>query len=110
MSFPSFLQDVVKMVQKRQIKPRGFNARFKEVIRSSSTSNEVRGFRNRIRDIRSNFIVCATHFKDGCTRPHSLYQLMTAVDINFQVQKVLTVMAKSRKCCFVWNYPILSAV
>ncbi|KAJ7463243.1 hypothetical protein FB451DRAFT_1370720 [Mycena latifolia] len=67
-----FLQDVVEAIHQRQIKPRGFSARFKEVVKSSSTSDEIRRFRDRIRDVRSNFM------------------LMTAVDTNFGVQKVLT--------------------
>ncbi|KAJ7460331.1 hypothetical protein FB451DRAFT_1371778 [Mycena latifolia] len=71
----SFLQDVMEAVHQRQIKPRGFSARLKEVMKSSSTADDIRRFRNRIREVRSNFM------------------LMTTVDTNFQVQKLLTVLS-----------------
>ncbi|KAJ7879411.1 hypothetical protein B0H13DRAFT_2346075 [Mycena leptocephala] len=64
-------RDVVEAVHHRQIKPRGFGARLKEIVVSSNTSDEIHGFRDRIREVRSNFM------------------LMTTMDTNFGVQKVL---------------------
>ncbi|KAJ7463359.1 hypothetical protein FB451DRAFT_1180451 [Mycena latifolia] len=71
------LQDVVEAVHHRQMKPRGFGARLKEVVKSGSTSEEITGFRERIHEIRSNFM------------------LMTAMDTNFGMQKVLNVISPS---------------
>ncbi|KAJ7463316.1 hypothetical protein FB451DRAFT_1494313 [Mycena latifolia] len=75
--FESFLQNVVEAVHQRQMKPRGFSARVKEVVNSSRTSEEINRFRERIREVRSNFM------------------LMTTMDTNFGVQKVLTMMSPS---------------
>ncbi|KAJ7463352.1 hypothetical protein FB451DRAFT_1139719 [Mycena latifolia] len=75
--FESLLQDVVEAVHHRQMKPRGFGARLKEVVKSGSTSEEITGFRERIREIRSNFM------------------LMTTMDTNFGMQKVLNVISPS---------------
>ncbi|KAJ7447834.1 hypothetical protein FB451DRAFT_1375538 [Mycena latifolia] len=72
-----FLQDVVKTIQQRQIKPRGFSARFREVVKLGSTRAEITKFRNRIQEVRANFMLMAT------------------VDTSFQVQKVLTVISPS---------------
>ncbi|KAJ7485741.1 hypothetical protein FB451DRAFT_1363568 [Mycena latifolia] len=66
------LKDVVEVVQQRQMKPRGFSARFKDIVKSSSLSDEISKFRERIREVRSNFM------------------LMTTIDTNFGVQKVFT--------------------
>ncbi|KAJ7463350.1 hypothetical protein FB451DRAFT_1370786 [Mycena latifolia] len=57
--FERLLQDVVEAIHHRQMKPRGFGARLKEVVKSGSTSEEITGFRERIREIRSNFMVHA---------------------------------------------------
>ncbi|KAJ7463373.1 hypothetical protein FB451DRAFT_1494499 [Mycena latifolia] len=75
--FERLLQDIVKAVHHRQMKPRGFGARLKEVVKSGSTSEEITNFRERIREIRSNFM------------------LMTTIDTNFGVQKVLNVISPS---------------
>jgi hypothetical protein len=74
-----FLQDVVEAVHHRQLKPQGFSARLKEAARSTSTSDEIIRFRNRLREVRSNFMVrtiylilpilrlssCLAHGNDG---------------------------------------------
>ncbi|KAJ7121177.1 hypothetical protein C8R44DRAFT_172542 [Mycena epipterygia] len=70
-----FLQDVLEAVNQLRMKPRGFGARFKEVIRASSTMDDISRFRTRIQEMRSNFMLMAT------------------MDTNFQVQKVLTVIS-----------------
>ncbi|KAJ7463211.1 hypothetical protein FB451DRAFT_1494016 [Mycena latifolia] len=82
----SFLQDIVESVNHRQIKPRGFSSRLKEVVRSSSTSDEISRYRNRIGELRSNFILMAT------------------MDTHFQVQKVLTVISPAEPVPEVHHY------
>ncbi|KAJ7446614.1 hypothetical protein FB451DRAFT_789210 [Mycena latifolia] len=69
----SFLQDVVKVLEQHQVKPRGLSGRIKEAVKSSRTTDEINRFRDRIREARLNFMLMAT------------------MDTNFQVQKVLTV-------------------
>ncbi|KAJ7439103.1 hypothetical protein FB451DRAFT_1192313 [Mycena latifolia] len=73
----AFLQDVVEAVHIWQTLARGFSARIKEFMKSSSASDEISRFRNRIREVRSNFMLMAT------------------VDTNFRVQKVLSVVSPS---------------
>ncbi|KAJ7088320.1 hypothetical protein C8R44DRAFT_844518 [Mycena epipterygia] len=70
-----FLQDVLDTVNQLRMKPRGFGARFKEVIKASSTVDDISRFRTRMQELRSNFMLMAT------------------MDTNFQVQKVLTVIS-----------------
>ncbi|KAJ7463228.1 hypothetical protein FB451DRAFT_1370710 [Mycena latifolia] len=75
--FESFLQDVAEAICHRQKSPRGFSARVKEVMKSGSISDEIGRLRDRIREMRLNFM------------------LMTAMDTNFGVQKVLTVLSSN---------------
>ncbi|KAJ7703683.1 P-loop containing nucleoside triphosphate hydrolase protein [Mycena rosella] len=69
----SFLKDVVEAVTPHQRRPRGFRAVVKEVLNSSNTTNEISRWHNRLRDVRSNFMLMAT------------------MDTNFKMDKVLTV-------------------
>ncbi|KAJ7124272.1 hypothetical protein C8R44DRAFT_875329 [Mycena epipterygia] len=55
-----FLQDVLEAVNQLQMKPRGFGAHFKEVIKASSTMDNISRFRTRIQELRSNFMLMAT--------------------------------------------------
>ncbi|KAJ7101162.1 hypothetical protein C8R44DRAFT_859285 [Mycena epipterygia] len=55
--FEVFLQDVVDTVNQLRTKPRGFGARFKEVIKASSTVDDISRFRTRMQELRSNFMV-----------------------------------------------------
>ncbi|KAJ7083567.1 hypothetical protein C8R44DRAFT_862422 [Mycena epipterygia] len=71
----AFLQDVLDTVNLLRMKPRGFGARFKEVIKASSTVDDISRFRTRMQELRSNLMLMAT------------------MDTNFQVQKVLTVIS-----------------
>ncbi|KAJ7120135.1 P-loop containing nucleoside triphosphate hydrolase protein [Mycena epipterygia] len=57
------------------MKPQGFGARFKQVIKANSTVDDISRFRTRMQELRSNFVLMAT------------------MDTNFQVQKVLTVIS-----------------
>ncbi|KAJ7119749.1 hypothetical protein C8R44DRAFT_737517 [Mycena epipterygia] len=72
-----FLQDVVDTVHQLQMKPQGFGGCCKEVIKASSTTDDINRFRTRIQELRSNFMLMAT------------------MDTNVQVQKVLTVISPS---------------
>ncbi|KAJ7433406.1 P-loop containing nucleoside triphosphate hydrolase protein, partial [Mycena latifolia] len=81
-----FLQDVVKSINEHQTKPRGFSSRLKEVVRASSTSEDICRFQDRIKQVRSNFMLMAT------------------MDTNFQVQKVLTVISPAEPVPEVHQY------
>ncbi|KAJ7120176.1 hypothetical protein C8R44DRAFT_921195 [Mycena epipterygia] len=70
-----FLQDVLDTVNQLQMKPQGFGAHFKEVIKANSTVDDISRFRTRMQELRSNFMLMAT------------------IDTNFQLQKVLTVIS-----------------
>ncbi|KAJ7433521.1 P-loop containing nucleoside triphosphate hydrolase protein [Mycena galericulata] len=54
-----------------QRKPKGLSSRFKEVIKLSSTTEQITGFQTRIQTLRSNFMLVAT------------------IDTNFQVNKLI---------------------
>ncbi|KAJ7703642.1 P-loop containing nucleoside triphosphate hydrolase protein [Mycena rosella] len=69
----SFLTDLVEAVTSRQKRPRGFSAVGKEVLKSGNTTDKIARWCNRLRDVRSNFMLMAT------------------MDTNFKVDKVLTV-------------------
>ncbi|KAJ7115206.1 hypothetical protein C8R44DRAFT_880528 [Mycena epipterygia] len=83
-----FLQDVVDTVNQLQIKPRGFGARIKEVIKANNTVDDISRFRSRIHELRSNFLLMAT------------------MDTNFQVQKVVTAMSPSMSPLWTLEYAI----
>ncbi|KAJ7121455.1 hypothetical protein C8R44DRAFT_876860 [Mycena epipterygia] len=72
-----FLQDVLEAVNHLKIWPQGLGARIKELIKASSTMGDISRFRTRIQQLRSNFMLMAT------------------MDTNFQVQKVVNVIAPS---------------
>ncbi|KAJ7463236.1 hypothetical protein FB451DRAFT_1265948 [Mycena latifolia] len=46
-----FLQDAVEVLHQRQRKSRGFSTRIKELVKSTSTTEEIARVRNRIREI-----------------------------------------------------------
>ncbi|KAJ7101146.1 hypothetical protein C8R44DRAFT_747345 [Mycena epipterygia] len=48
-----FLQDVLETVNQLGMRPRGFGARFKEVIKASSTVDEISRFRTRMWELRT---------------------------------------------------------
>ncbi|KAJ7478288.1 hypothetical protein FB451DRAFT_1452605 [Mycena latifolia] len=52
-----FLQDIMETVHHRQMKPQGLGARLKEFVNSSNTADEIRRFRDRIHEVRSNFMI-----------------------------------------------------
>ncbi|KAJ7112079.1 hypothetical protein C8R44DRAFT_856290 [Mycena epipterygia] len=88
----AFLHNVLEAVNHLQTKPRGFGARFKEVIKARSTTDDISKFRIRIQELRSNFMVhasCLMHhiFSDYNT------QLTATMDTNFQVQKVVNMIS-----------------
>ncbi|KAJ7433397.1 hypothetical protein FB451DRAFT_327717 [Mycena latifolia] len=55
------LQGVLKAVDEMQIKPQGFSGRFKEVMKLSSTADQISGHRTRIQELRLNFLVYIFH-------------------------------------------------
>ncbi|KAJ6549317.1 hypothetical protein DFH09DRAFT_620363 [Mycena vulgaris] len=66
------LQGVLEAVKQMQTEPRSLSSRLKEVVKLSSTADEIAGYRTRIQELRLNFI------------------LMAAVDTNMQVHKALS--------------------
>ncbi|KAJ7090648.1 hypothetical protein C8R44DRAFT_750881 [Mycena epipterygia] len=68
------LQAILDEIKTLQKKSKGFHSRFKEVIKLSSTTEQINGHRTRIQTLRLNFVLAAT------------------MDTNFQVHK-LAVMA-----------------
>ncbi|KAJ7099219.1 hypothetical protein C8R44DRAFT_888675 [Mycena epipterygia] len=85
-----FLQDVLDTVNQLRMKPRGFGARFQQVIKASSTVDDINRFRTKMQELRSNFMLMAT------------------MDTNFQIQKVLTVISPSMILFCMVEYPISS--
>ncbi|KAJ7703737.1 hypothetical protein B0H17DRAFT_1040951 [Mycena rosella] len=69
----SFLQDVVEVLIRHRRRVKGFSAIVKEILKSSNTTDEIGRWRNRISNVRSNFMLMAT------------------MDTNFKVDKILTV-------------------
>ncbi|KAJ7121178.1 hypothetical protein C8R44DRAFT_853416 [Mycena epipterygia] len=51
-----FLQDVLEAVNQLRMKPQGFGSRLKEIIKASSTMDDISRFRTRMRELRSNFM------------------------------------------------------
>ncbi|KAJ7482436.1 hypothetical protein FB451DRAFT_1441693 [Mycena latifolia] len=72
----SVLQDVLKAVMQLQMKDRGLNSRFKEVMKLGSTADEISGYRTRIQELRFNFLVLSP-----------CISVMAAIDTNLQVHK-----------------------
>ncbi|KAJ6517581.1 hypothetical protein DFH09DRAFT_1287762 [Mycena vulgaris] len=70
-----FLRNVIHAIQELEKRPRGLSGRIKEIAKSSSTTEEISRFWDRIREVRANFT------------------LMINVDTNLQVQKMLTVIS-----------------
>ncbi|KAJ7765957.1 hypothetical protein DFH07DRAFT_359600 [Mycena maculata] len=66
------LQDILNAIEPLKKEPRGFRSRFKEVVKWSSTADQIAGYQKRIQTLRSNFVLTAT------------------VDTNFQVHKLTT--------------------
>ncbi|KAJ7446596.1 hypothetical protein FB451DRAFT_1375880 [Mycena latifolia] len=73
------LQGVLKAIKQLHTEPRGFSGRFREVMRLSSTAEEISGYRTRIQELRLNFLV----------------KLMAAIDTNLQVSKGLAAPSRS---------------
>ncbi|KAJ7494871.1 hypothetical protein B0H11DRAFT_920435 [Mycena galericulata] len=53
------LQDILDAVKPLQKKAKGLSGRFKEVIKLSSTTEQITGFQTRIQTLRSNFLLAA---------------------------------------------------
>ncbi|KAJ7872885.1 P-loop containing nucleoside triphosphate hydrolase protein [Mycena olivaceomarginata] len=69
------LQGVLSAVKELKRQPKGLQGRFKEIIHSKKTAEDIIGYGRKIRELRSNFVLTAT------------------MDTNFQVHKVLTVIS-----------------
>ncbi|KAJ7640137.1 hypothetical protein B0H17DRAFT_477988 [Mycena rosella] len=68
-----FLSEVHDRVQLLQKEPKGFRGRIKEVVKLRSTADEISKYGNRIRELRSNFVLAAT------------------IEMNFHLAKVLPI-------------------
>ncbi|KAJ6547973.1 hypothetical protein DFH09DRAFT_632327 [Mycena vulgaris] len=68
----SVLEHVLQSIKQLPTEPRGLSGRFKEVMKLGSTTNDIAGYRMRIQELRSNFV------------------LMAAIDTNLQVHKAFS--------------------
>ncbi|KAJ6503127.1 hypothetical protein DFH09DRAFT_1102067 [Mycena vulgaris] len=68
----SVLEGVLKSIKQLPTEPRGLSGRFKEVMKISSTANDIANYRMRMQELRSNFM------------------LMAAIDTNLQVHKAFS--------------------
>ncbi|KAJ7763005.1 hypothetical protein B0H16DRAFT_1528461 [Mycena metata] len=73
--FEGCLRDVLIAVNKLQEEPRGFWGHLKRFLTSSRMQDEITGHKNKVQKLQSNFM------------------LIAAMDTNFQVHKVLTVIS-----------------
>ncbi|KAJ7441916.1 P-loop containing nucleoside triphosphate hydrolase protein [Mycena galericulata] len=53
------LQDILDAVKPLQKRPKGLSGRFKEVMKLSSTTEQITGLQTRIQTLRSNFLLAA---------------------------------------------------
>ncbi|KAJ7144256.1 hypothetical protein C8R44DRAFT_725214 [Mycena epipterygia] len=51
------LQDVLHSVRNLQVQSGGFRSRFREIVKLASTTDQIIHYQNRIRTLRSNFVV-----------------------------------------------------
>jgi hypothetical protein len=64
----SLLQHILKAVKQIQAETRGLSGRFKEVLKLRSTAEEISGYRARIQELRSNFLVRLFKFSRSYVR------------------------------------------
>ncbi|KAJ6568019.1 hypothetical protein DFH09DRAFT_1278132 [Mycena vulgaris] len=84
----SVLQNVLAAVEELQVEPRSLRERFKEAIKLSSTADQISGYRARLQELRSNFLVFNIPLHSGTGS--QTRQLMAAIDTNLQLHKALT--------------------
>ncbi|KAJ6471667.1 hypothetical protein DFH09DRAFT_1220144, partial [Mycena vulgaris] len=77
-----FLKNVIQTIQELEKRARGLSGRIKEIAKSSSTTEEISRFRDRIREMRANFMLMI-----------NVDTLITTKDTNLQVRKMLTVIS-----------------
>ncbi|KAJ7082290.1 P-loop containing nucleoside triphosphate hydrolase protein [Mycena epipterygia] len=51
------LQDVLHAVRNLQVQSGGFRSRFREIVKLATTTDEISRYQNRLRTLRSNFVV-----------------------------------------------------
>ncbi|KAJ6517598.1 hypothetical protein DFH09DRAFT_1195296 [Mycena vulgaris] len=77
-----FLKNVIQTIQELEKRARGLSGRIKEIAKSSSTTEEISRFRDRIREVRANFTLMI-----------NMDTLITTKDTNLQVRKMTTVLS-----------------
>ncbi|KAJ6472955.1 hypothetical protein DFH09DRAFT_1293848 [Mycena vulgaris] len=77
-----FLKNVIHTIEELEKRARSLRGRIKEIAKSSSTTEEISRFRDRIREVRANFTLMI-----------NVDTLITTKDTNLQVQKMLTVIS-----------------
>ncbi|KAJ6517602.1 hypothetical protein DFH09DRAFT_1195308 [Mycena vulgaris] len=77
-----FLKNVIQTIQELEKRARGLSGRIKEIAKSSSTTEEISRFRDRIREVRANFTLMI-----------NMDTLITTKDTNLQVRKMSTVLS-----------------
>ncbi|KAJ6517585.1 hypothetical protein DFH09DRAFT_1195270 [Mycena vulgaris] len=80
--FEDFLKNVIHAIQELEKRARGLSGRIKEIAKSSSTTQEISRFRDRIREVRANFTLMI-----------NMDTLITTKDTNQQVRKMSTVIS-----------------
>ncbi|KAJ6503124.1 hypothetical protein DFH09DRAFT_1289487 [Mycena vulgaris] len=84
----SVLDGVLQSIKPLPTESRGLSGRFKEVIKLGSTADKIAGYRMRIQELRSNFVVYIFPFCN--TFGSSILELMAAIDTNLQVHKAFS--------------------
>ncbi|KAJ7894227.1 hypothetical protein B0H14DRAFT_2683657 [Mycena olivaceomarginata] len=79
------LQDILQVVEPLQRESKGLRARFKEVIKSNSTAEQIVGYHNRIRTLRSNCVLSAT--MDTNFQVHKLSAIGTDISATLQIRQ-----------------------
>ncbi|KAJ6548012.1 hypothetical protein DFH09DRAFT_1281725 [Mycena vulgaris] len=84
----SVLDGVLQSIKPLPTESRGLSGRFKEVMKLGSTADKIAGYRMRIQELRSNFVVYIFPFCN--TFGSSILELMAAIDTNLQVHKAFS--------------------
>ncbi|KAJ7106948.1 hypothetical protein C8R44DRAFT_858062 [Mycena epipterygia] len=75
--FEGALQVIVTAVKKMQTKSQGLHSHFKEIVKLGSTTDSISGYRNRMQELRSNFMLMAT--VDTNLQIHRLHETFSAM-------------------------------
>jgi hypothetical protein len=86
----SCLKEVLDAVKDLRKEPKGLRGRFKEIVKLTSTKDKITEYKNRLRTLRSNFVVRTIHLRNKPIDSINS-QLLATIDTNFHVQKLTMV-------------------